>query len=305
MRFAKYEGLGNDFVVVDERERSMPATAVALRRWLCDRHRGVGADGVITVLAPITPGAVARMHITNADGSVPQMCGNGLRCVSLFLVHQGLVPVGREHVVDTDAGPRRATVLPATATGSGARGVSGDAEHGALETARVEVDMGPARFLAPEQIPEWTAERLIVEGVVLRASSVSMGNPHLVLELEQGAPDTALAQRLGPILEHDRRFPERTNVEFVTVRADGSADVIVWERGVGLTEACGTGACGVAAVLARAGRVATDADVTVRLPGGALQVRVPSTAGGSIRMTGPTRRVFVGALAPSADLPSS
>lgn len=292
LRFAKYEGLGNDFVVVDERSGAEPALPVDLRRALCDRHRGVGADGVLTVLAP-RPGAraahaVARMHITNADGSVPEMCGNGLRCVSLFLVHAGVVRPGEEHVVDTDAGPRRATVLAAP-----------DARGEAL----VRVDMGPARFDAPGQIPSWFAEAIEIDGVALRASAVSMGNPHVVLDapaVGSAWPSFELARRLGPLLERDRRFPERTNVELAAVRADGSVDVVVWERGVGITEACGTGACGTAAVLARAGRVPYDTDVVVRLPGGALTVRVPDPRRdpqGAVLMTGPARRVFVGELA--------
>lgn len=292
MRFAKYEGLGNDFVVVDERVGARPATPVAVRRALCDRHRGVGADGVITVLAPRHAGAIARMHITNADGSVPEMCGNGLRCVSLFLVHEGLVAWGGEHVVDTDAGPRRATVLRDDAPRDDVP--RGDGPTDMRGRALVRVDMGPARFAVPGQIPSWSGERIEVAGVTVRASTVSMGNPHLVLELEHGQPDLELARRVGPLLETNPRFPERTNVELIALRTDGSVDVIVWERGVGITEACGTGACGVAAVLARAGRIATDEEVMVHLPGGPLAVRVPADAEGPVWMTGPARRVFVG-----------
>lgn len=285
VRFAKYEGLGNDFVVVDEREGREPSLPVTVRAGLCDRHRGVGGDGVLTVLSSRIDGAVARMHITNADGSVPEMCGNGLRCVSLFLVHAGVVKPGEEHVVDTDAGPRRATVLaPPDPRGE----------------ALVRVDMGPARFDVAGQIPRWLGEPIEVDGVALRASAVSMGNPHVVLdapEVRPVWPSFELARRIGPLLEVDPRFPERTNVELAAVRDDGSVDVVVWERGVGITEACGTGACGTAAVLARAGRIPYDTDVVVRLPGGALTVRVPDPArdpAGSVLMTGPARRVFVG-----------
>lgn len=277
VRFAKYEGLGNDFVLVDERTIAHadmePALGVPARRALCDRHRGVGGDGVLTVLPPRTAGAVARMHITNPDGSVPEMCGNGLRCVSLFLVEEGVVPDGQEHVVDTGAGPRRCTVV-------------GD---------QVRVDMGPAHFEVLGQIPTWFREPVDVAGLRLQASTVSMGNPHVVIELADDEAQTAgeLAARVGPLLEVDPRFPERTNVELCTVRQDGTVDVVVWERGVGLTQACGTGACGTAAVLARAGRVPWDTDVVIRLPGGPLVVRVPR-ADGPVMMTGPARCVFRG-----------
>lgn len=273
-RFTKYQGLGNDFVIIDDLASAEPSLSVAERRALCDRHTGVGADGVLTLLAPRAHGAVARMHITNADGSVPQMCGNGLRCVSLWLRHNRVVAIDQEHLVQTDAGPRRCRVL---------------------NDQDVRVEMGPARFDLPVQVPAWFREHLVVEGRTFRASAASMGNPHLVLEAEA---DVVLAARVGPLLELDPRFPEKTNVEFASLRDDGSIDVVVWERGVGLTQACGTGACAVAAVFARAGKVPFDADIVVRLPGGALTVRVPA-GDGPVWMTGPARRVFTGELASS------
>lgn len=276
MKFAKYEGLGNDFVIVDDLASATPSLGVDERRALCDRHRGVGADGVLTLLAPREHGAVARMHITNADGSEPEMCGNGLRCVSMWLKHNRVVAVDQEHVVQTDAGPRKCTVL---------------------DEARVKVEMGAVRFDVPEQIPSWNREMLVVEGHTYRASAASMGNPHMVLEAEA---DVQLAMRIGPLLEVDERFPQRTNVELCKVRDDTGTptiDVVVWERGVGITEACGTGACAVAAVFARAGRVPYDTDVVVRLPGGPLIVHVPSMPEASLWMTGPARRVFTGEVA--------
>lgn len=272
--FAKVEGLGNDFVLVDERARTEPSLSVAARRALCDRHRGVGADGVLTLLAPQSPGALATMHLTNADGSVAEMCGNGLRCTSLWLVRHGVVAAGKEHVIDT---------------GAGARGASVKLDAGGAE---VRVDMGPARFGVPGQVPRMVREEIEVGGDKVVATAVSMGNPHVVLETE---PDIAHAEKLGPLLEHDARFPQRTNVELAAMRPDGSIDVAVWERGVGITRACGTGACAVVASLAHAGLAPTDVDVRVRLPGGALLVRVPSGEG-SVWMTGPARVVFDGAV---------
>ncbi len=277
--FAKYEGLGNDFVIVDRLdehggappERGLPLSA---RVALCDRYRGVGADGVLTVLPPRTPGARARMHVTNADGSEPEMCGNGLRCVALYLVDGGRARRGEEIAVDTGAGVRRALVL---------------------EDDGVRVDMGPARFDVDGQIPAWRDEPLVVDGLSVRAAAVSMGNPHCVVDVDKAAGDLhELAARLGPVLERDPRFPQRTNVELVRLRDDGGVDVAVWERGVGITQACGTGACGVAAVLARAGRVPFDADVAVHLPGGTLVVKVPRDPAAPVWMTGPARRVFSG-----------
>ena len=268
--FMKYQGLGNDFIVVDDRwHGDTPSTPPDRCVALCDRRRGIGADGVISVLAPKSAGAVARMHITNADGSVPEMCGNGIRCLARFLVDMGTIDPHKEVLVDTDAGARKVMVI---------------------DNEDVRVDMGPASFDAPKQIPTWKQSEVTVDGITFTGSAVSMGNPHLVLDAR---PDVTLARCIGPHLERHRAFPDRTNVELATVRKDGSVDVIVWERGVGITEACGTGACAVAAVLARDGRVPYDEDVVIHLPGGELVIRVPKN-GGSVIMTGPARRVFAG-----------
>lgn len=278
--FCKLEGLGNDFVLLDERERDAPSLSAPALAALCDRHRGVGADGVLTLLAARTPGAVARMHLTNADGSVAEMCGNGLRCVSLYLCERGVVHADQAHVVDTDAGARGATVL---ATPIGATG-----------ERRVRVDMGPARFVEPSQFSVASFRTALGRDDWL-GTTVSMGNPHVVLEV--GAlPPLDVAATMGAAIERDQRYPQRTNVEWARRAPDGSIDVVVWERGVGLTQACGTGACAVAAAFAKAGLVPHDVDVIVRLPGGPLAVRVPSD-GGAVWMTGPARRVFDGAIA--------
>lgn len=281
LTFWKLEGLGNDFVLLDERERDEPSLPVAERSALCDRHRGVGADGVLTVLRPRVAGAVARMHLTNADGSTAEMCGNGLRCVSLFLCTQGAVRTGEAHVVDTDAGARGATVLDG----------AGSSER------RVLVDMGPARFEEPSQFA--VASMRTAHGREdWLGTTVSMGNPHVVLEVAE-LPPLDVAATMGAAIERDARYPQRTNVEWARRAPDGSIDVVVWERGVGLTQACGTGACAVAATFAKAGLVPYDVDVTVRLPGGSLAVRVPS-GGGSVWMTGPARHVFDGMLPPTS-----
>jgi diaminopimelate epimerase len=276
--FTKLEATGNDFVVVDEDTGVEPRLPVEARRHLCDRHRGIGGDGVLTILAARDDarraGARYRMHITNPDGSVPEMCGNGLRCVALHLAQTGRIATGVDVVVDTDAGPRTLRVLPSL-----------DA---------VTIDMGPARFASPAQFPRaLDRARYDAGGASFAlATTVSMGNPHVVLEVA-ALPSLDDAARIGRAIEHDHAtFPQRTNVEWAVVADDGSVDVIVWERGAGLTQACGTGACGVAAALVRHGIVARGT-TTVRLPGGPLRITV-GAPDESVWMEGPVRRVFSG-----------
>lgn len=281
MRVTKLEATGNDFVVVDEDDGTAPALSVAARMWLCDRHRGVGGDGVLTILrarddVAATTGARYRMHITNPDGSVPEMCGNGLRCVARHLAETGRIPVDTEVVVDTDAGPRSLTVA---------------ADHKA-----VTIDMGRADFLSPRQFTP-ALQRGSLDDVTadpsvrgLRATTVSMGNPHVVLEAP-ALPSVTDAARAGPALEFlAARFPERTNIEWAVDRDDGDVDVVVWERGAGLTQACGTGACAVAAAFVASGRRAPGV-ITCHLPGGPLTITVTSLTA-PILMQGPVARVF-------------
>ncbi len=267
--FEKYEGLRNDFLVLDERDGGpLPRLPLETRVALCDRHAGVGGDGVLTLLPPRGAGALVRMHVTNADGSVPEMCGNGLRCVSRWLVDHHVVAAGEEHVVDTDAGPLACRVT--------AEGIRVDMRGATFDDACAG---GP---LLEEPI-EALGERFV-------ATAVSVGNPHLVL---RAPADRALASRIGPLLEHHERFPARTNVELTSLRSARELDLVVWERGAGLTEACGTGATAAVAAFVRAGECPADEDVRVHLPGGDLLVRVSRDLT-RIRMTGPARRVFQG-----------
>jgi diaminopimelate epimerase len=256
LAFVKYHGLGNDFVVVDG-----PLMDAARARRLCDRRRGVGADGVLTVLAPRTPGAAATMHIYNADGSVAAMCGNGIRCVARHLAEtRGL---RGEIVIDTDSGPRRCLVHPATPG----------------TPAAISVEMGPARLLGEEE--------LRVDGESLRAVRVSMGNPHAVLFDE---PTRERAAAVGPKIE--RTVPGGVNVGFARP-GPGGIDLVVWERGAGLTDACGTGACAAAVAAVAKGAVRRGAPIEVRLPGGALEITVGDDLERVI-MRGPAERVFAG-----------
>jgi diaminopimelate epimerase len=254
--FVKYHGLGNDFLVVDgtlvDPDRA---------RRLCDRHRGVGGDGVLTVLPPRTAGAAAAMHIYNSDGSVAAMCGNGIRCLARHLAEsRGL---DGAITVDTDAGPRACTIL---------RGAGGRVEA-------VSVEMGPARLLGVEELE--------VAGERLRAIRVSMGNPHAVLLDE---PTRARAAAIGPAIE--RLVPGGVNVGFARPGPAG-IDLVVWERGAGLTDACGTGACAAAVAAVSRGLAPAGEPVEVRLPGGPLRITVAADLVG-VTMSGPAVRVFSG-----------
>jgi diaminopimelate epimerase len=256
LAFSKYQGLGNDFVVVECRELMSPERA----RRLCDRRLGVGADGVLSVLPPRAGGA-AYMHIYNSDGSVAAMCGNGVRCVARHLAETRAL--AGELVLETDSGPKRCRIE---------RGRGGS-------VAGISVDMGPAR-LEGEQVFELGGERL-------RAVRVSMGNPHAVF-FDRATRERATA--IGPQVE--AAVPGGVNAGFAAVR-DGGIDLVVWERGAGLTDACGTGACAAAVAAVSEGRAPSGAPIEVRLPGGALRVTVaPDLVG--VEMYGPAEKAFEG-----------
>lgn len=253
--FWKYHGLGNDFVLVDNMKEGAHWSEEQVVR-LCDRHRGIGADGLIYV----EPSAQAdfRMVIYNADGSRPEMCGNGIRCFARYVADRGMFS-GHVMQVETDRG-----VLSCE--------LADDAD------GSVRVDMG-APILRREEVPTTLGqgercieEQLEVEGVHYRGSAISMGNPHFVIF--HAADEQALA--LAPKLERHEVFPRRVNVEFVQLQASGELDVVVYERGCGFTQACGTGACavGVAAVLTE--RAPAGEELRVRLPGGVLGIEVPA-----------------------------
>lgn len=270
-RIFKYHGLGNDFVVLDRRRTGQDIDAET-SRWMCDRRRGIGADGVLSML-PSARG-VARMVVHNADGSIAEMCGNGLRCAVKYLVDQS---GERPERIDVETGAGVLTCMP----GYGDGGVT-----------EVDISMGPARLVAPN-LPSGATGQPFLDAPVpghagLRGHAVSMGNPHLVL-LGQPLED---AERLGPVLERHPGFPDRTNVEFTRVDADGLT-VVVWERGCGLTQACGTGACAAATAAVLAQKLPADTWLRVTLPGGDLRIRVPSDLS-DIRLRGPVAFVFEG-----------
>jgi diaminopimelate epimerase len=256
LRFSKYHGLGNDFVLVDG-----PLMDPARARRICDRHRGIGADGVVTVLPARSPGAVATMHIYNSDGSIPEMCGNAIRCLAIHLAATRGAPDAQ--LIDTGAGPKRCILQ---------RGAGGRVEA-------VAVEMGPARIEGEQDFD--------VAGERLHAVRVDMGNPHAVLF---DLPTRERAGAIGPRIE--QAVAGGINVGFARPAASG-IDLVVWERGAGLTDACGTGACAAAVASVRRGTAKAGAPIEVRLPGGALQITVAADLVG-VTMRGPAELVFAG-----------
>jgi len=249
---AKYQASGNDFLIVDEVDGRCEDTPDV--PGLCDRWLGVGADGLIRVSRGDR--APFRFDLTNADGSPAAISGNGMRCVAGFLRDRHGVPANGEMDVESPAGIRHVWLTLDGAT----------VAMGQPNFTKAAIPMrGPAWETFAQQPFE------VEEGRTLTATALSMGNPHLVL-LTQEDPFAFDLERLGPSLEHDERFPERTNVEFARVRSDepGVIDVRVWERGVGETLACGTGACAVAVAANEAGL--SPATVRVRFRGGSLTV---------------------------------
>ena len=286
VQFAKYEGLGNDFIVIEPTRAATDISQAQVIAW-CDRHRGIGADGILLVDWTETEPRTLRMRVLNADGSRPEMCGNGLRCVALHAVRRGYARAGSAFTVATDSGPHSCRVASAE------------------RLSQVEVSMRPAS-LVPSEIPVLSKraqqsvldEAFAVGETVVRLSCVSMGNPHAVTFDELGPSARA---KLGPLLEKDPRFPQAANIGFARVRGPNSIELAVWERGVGFTEACGTGACACAVAAIETGRAERERPLEIALPGGSLHIRV-GAPGERISMTGPARHVFDGTIEPAAKL---
>jgi diaminopimelate epimerase len=284
--FLKVHGLGNDFVLLDGLSRELPLDRLlepAVATWICDRHLGVGADGVLLLLPPRSPEAQLTMRILNADGSEAEMCGNGIRCAAKAAREHLPGFSGLERIrFDTGAGLLECDLRLAS--------------DGSVEAVRV--DMGRPR-LERAEIP-MRGEGRFVESTIsalgreLRSTAVSMGNPHLVTFVDEDP--RALAETLGPTLEHHPEFPRRTNVEFARLEPEG-LELWVWERGCGITRACGTGACATAVAAVVTGRHREGAPLAVRLPGGTLRIEV--TPGlERVLMEGPAVEVFRGELWP-------
>ena len=276
MRFVKLHGAGNDYIYVDARERDMDWPDLARR--VSDRHFGIGSDGLI--LLRESESADARMQMFNADGSEGMMCGNGIRCFVRF---------GLDSFALDDA---RSSFDIETA--SGVLNVRPIREGGVM--TRASVSMGEPE-LRPSRVPVAASDDLervlnyplAVDGNEILVSCVSMGNPHAVAFLDDPVDDYELT-RIGPMVENHPFFPDRVNYEIVNVLSRDTMKVRVWERGSGITLACGTGACAVVVAARLNGLV--DDDVTVQLPGGDLRVSWPGE--GEVVMEGPVARVFEG-----------
>ncbi len=276
LNFRKMHGLGNDFVVIDARGRADPVTP-ALARALGDRHRGVGFDQLVVIGDGDAEGADARVTFWNADGSTAGACGNATRCVAALLM--------------AESGADRLTLRSAFGALPAWRAADG----------RVSVDMGAPAF-------DWRAiplahaadvDALPIDGA---PSAVSMGNPHCVFFVADA--EAAPLTTLGPQIERHPLFHERTNVEFVQILNRATVRARVWERGAGVTLACGSGACAIVAAGVRRGLL--DRRVRVVLDGGALDIDWPEDggakdggAGAGVRMTGPVATVFTGVLDPA------
>ena len=300
LEFAKLHGLGNDFVVVDDRARAIELTGAQVRR-LCDRHVGVGADGVILVRPSDDPACAAYMHYLNADGTLAQMCGNGVRCFAKYLVDRGIVPSdARELVADTLSGPKP---IGFEADGDG-RLVRATVDMGAPTLDPAAVPVRAAANAVSAQGEEYVRDApLASPWGTFRFTCVSMGNPHAVCfvddwdaladELFADPSDKCLATfdvgRVGAFFEAHELFPEKANVEFATVGPRGLA-MRVYERGCGETLACGTGACAVQVAASLTERAGCENDVELR--GGVLHLAWGDD--GRVRMTGPAEESFAG-----------
>lgn len=261
--WVKSHGLGNDYLVVDPAGLPFAITPDAVRL-ICDRHRGIGADGILVVTAPV--GADFGVRIYNPDGTEAEKSGNGIRIFAKYLREHGYTSRDR-FSIDTPGG----RVVAECALRDG-------------RVAEVTADIGTATFDA--------RETLDVAGAALRVSVLSIGNPHCVVLVDDlGTIDP---RRLGPLIERHPVFPARTNVQFASVLSASRVAIEIWERGAGYTLASGTSACAAAAACHRAGRVGRD--VTVTMPGGDLAVTIGE--GYAVRLRGPVEEVLVGDLGP-------
>lgn len=271
LRFTKMHGAGNDFVVLDLRDGT-PAPTPALAAQLANRHTGVGCDQILTIEPPREAGSVAAYRIWNSDGSQSEQCGNGARCIAAWLVRGGAAE-GSTFNIDSPLTTHAIERI-------------GDDQYA--------VAMGVPRF-EPAHVPLLGFARareeylLPLQGDQVRFGAVSMGNPHAVVEV--GLVDAAPVERLGPLLQQHASFPQSVNVGFVQVLDPQHARLRVYERGVGETLACGSGACAAAVVMMQRGRLQRDA--VMSLPGGDLRLRWPADDA-PVVMSGPAAFVFEG-----------
>ena len=275
IEFSKYQGLGNDFILIDNRDSAEPIITAKQAIEMCDRHFGIGADGVIFAL-PGKEDTEYTMRIYNSDGSEPEMCGNGIRCLAKFIFDlEGNNRINKSYRIHTLAG----VIIPK------------------LEAnGEVTVDMGQPQLTAA-QIPTTLNSGdgkvidlpLEVANTTWSVTAVSMGNPHCITFVENS--DKLDLEKIGPQFEHHSAFPQRTNTEFIEVVKPDYLKMRVWERGAGITLACGTGAC--ASVVAGVLNNKCDRSCTVELPGGCLKINWSATDN-RVYMSGPAIEVFKG-----------
>jgi diaminopimelate epimerase len=273
MQFSKYHALGNDYLVINPDHHAGPLSVNEIVR-ICHRNFGLGSDGILWGPLPARDGAAFALRIFNPDGSEAQKSGNGLRIFCRYLFDHGLV----KHApfrVHTMGGVVEATVH--------AEGRSVTIEMGCVSFASARIPVAGASR-------EVVRESLVIDGETLTITAASIGNPHCVVE--RAATSTADVHRLGPLIETNAMFPERTNVQFLTVRDRNHIAIEIWERGAGYTLASGSSASAAAAVAYRLGLI--DNAVTVHMPGGAIAIRIGDDY--AITMTGPVTRVADGVM---------
>lgn len=271
MNFFKMEGLGNDFILTHEISAGTVQSVVKKAVMLCDRRKGIGADGIIFVLP--SRKADFKMRIFNSDGSEAEMCGNGIRCFAKYVKMMELSSVPGI-VIETQAGDIRTQII--------------DDDH-------VRVTMGPPVLDAPGIPVALSQGRVIMYNLdvgdkTFKINAVSMGNPHAVIYTDELSDE--LVHTYGKEIENHPFFPRKTNVEFIKCISDHQISMRVWERGCGETQACGTGAC--AAVVAGIINKLHQNEVTVHLPGGELEVQWSGRETDPVYMTGPAAFIYKG-----------
>lgn len=275
VKFTKMHGAGNDYIYVDTLLYSIPDPGAAAIKWSAP-HTGIGSDGLVLIGKPsITSGADFSMRIFNADGSEAMMCGNASRCIGKYLYERKLTDK-TEIKLETLSGVK--TLRLHLAAG------------GTVES--VTVDMLEPRLHVPEQYDESCLGELSASFRKFRGTFVSMGNPHFVTFVDD--IDTIDIARYGSEMEHDAAFPQRCNIEFAQVMPDGAIRTRVWERGSGITMACGTGACATAVAAQITGRAQNKS--TIKMDGGTLLIEW-NADNGHVYMTGPAEFVFDGEIA--------
>ena len=272
IHFTKMHGAGNDYIYVNTLLYDVNDPNSASIRW-SDRHKGIGGDGLVLICRPTTDAADYRMRIFNADGSEAMMCGNASRCIGKYLYERGL----------TD----KTEIKLETLSGIKTLMLHLDSEGKTVES--VTVDMLEPLTENHRQYADLSGGILLAEGRRFEGTFVCMGNPHFVTFLND--IDTIDIARYGAVMECDSNFPERCNIEFAQILSDGAIRTRVWERGSGITMACGTGACATAVAAALTGRASRRSEI--RMDGGTLQIEWRS-ADNHVYMTGPAEIVFDG-----------